>query len=384
MKHCLYSLLLGAALFTGKLQADAIEIINLEEIVEKSDLDQNIKRFADTPQAIAINNNEILLRCRNHHLIWNFVSQTVETIYNPFNSKIMYSKMSDDGTLMGSLSGWPVIWDQQNHLQILDLENKIPNLKGNCKVELIDINSQGQVIGFCYENWEEFRQETVVFIWENGKIKDLKLHDELEKMGFNVIGIRPLAINNKGAILGYFANYVNGFNSYSTSLDGVRPTYSDSYWYFIYENGLIKIFALSPDASVEDFNNHNEILISKNENKKDGSIFCQDDSGTYIFSYEKGLSFKSEEKFPIKANDNGQILFAKQESESFFKKKYRYSLLSNNKEIDLNQLMHEAGIEVIDNGFVPVNVFMNNEMLLIGNCAKSGLVKINLLELTQQ
>lgn len=399
MKFCLYPLLLGVVLFIGRLQANPFEVIDLKEILEKSDLPQSIKRSSKSPYVISINNNEVLIRCEGDcYFVWNFVNQTAETIYSPPSAEVSYIKMNDDRTMIGSLAGWPVVWDRQNYLQIVDLENQIQDLKEKCKVKLVDINSKGQVVGFRYESWEDFgeeivAQETVVFVWENGEIKDLKLHDKLEKMGFDVIGVRPLAINDKGAILGFFADYGLDCDSYSTALshfqnyydflNGVR--YNDEkYYYFIYENGLIKIFVLSSYVRAKDFNIHNEVLISKD--KKLIFIFDQKEPGTYVFSDENEISFISANDSSIRMNDRKQILFAKEERNKDYRtERYRYILLSNNKEIDLTQLMYEIGIDIKLTISKPPDIFMNNEMILIAknDGISFDFVKINLLELTQ-
>lgn len=235
--------------------------------------------------------------------------------------------------------GWQtIIWTHSSGAQKLDAVN-LSNINLNANLALIDANSCGQIIG----SYQTKNGKNRVFIWENGKARDLNIDDELYARGYQVFNIYATRINNHGNIFGSFDyGYKHPLKDQWIKEGAIQ---------FVW-NGQVHFITIPEYTQIQGFNNDDEILFWENVNEGSG-----DESRSYpkIFAwhFEKGPRSIMEGSHVYTFNDCGQMLVAGNNGDLL--------LVDNNGgSIDLQKILNDYGINH------SYNYHLNNNGVIVG------------------
>ena len=163
----------------------------------------------------------------------------------------------------------PFLWTKSFGLQKIDVFNS-----SNCQGT--DLNDRGQIIGW-YQRSDGSRRP---FLWDNNIITDMGIESDfslqLESLGYHVLDITLLSINNKGEIAGYFT--YGKFNS-------KKQTYIQAGFVPFFWNG--EAYEISSESSLK----YAPQIMKVNNN---GVVLMQSNYTTYYWNIENGMKIISD------------------------------------------------------------------------------------------
>lgn len=184
------------------------------------------------------------------------------------DQSIYPSEINNAGQVLGYGSK-PFIWSKALGIRYLDVFN-------SQNVSPKDLNDLGQIIGI-YEPVESNRGSWRPFLWDYGVVTDMgpgsEFSNAIEVLGYHVMNIQLISINNKGELAGYFS-YAK-FNEMKKKY--VVAGYKTFFW-----NGDVNILPLPNDTQpgCVQLNNHGVILVNDSD---------QFDHISYLWDIENNL-----------------------------------------------------------------------------------------------
>lgn len=218
----------------------------------------------------------------------------------PLTGGCSFWKLGNNGVAIGSKNGYldqPAIWSPALGIQTIDITKDIldtHNHYGWAPPTLIDINSFGRIIG----TYEDKTRRQKAFIWEYGKAREFSINQEALNIGYEVISLNVITINDQGAILGSFEY------GYKHPLKDVWIVEGTKFFLWNGKLNLIEEPVMCHHFEAVDLNNKNEILVH---------FFPVDTQNEYhwtssVWMLNQGHKLIVEKFFGEKINDYGQIL----------------------------------------------------------------------------
>lgn len=219
----------------------------------------------------------------------NLYSQSVSTIF-------LFDKKSNINFIRDEDYGWiypvtvnngsqiigygqrPFIWSKALGFHSLDIFNSI-------NLQLTDLNDLGQIIGSYYvDAYGDPKilpyppvqsSEERPFLWDNGIAKDMgwgsEFAQQIEALGYHVMGITLMSINNKGELAGCFH-----FGKYNEKQQRfVSAGYRTFFW-----DGDIHEISLPTSLQYQPY---------RMQLNNRGVVLLRTDNESYLWSLEKGL-----------------------------------------------------------------------------------------------
>lgn len=190
----------------------------------------------------------------------------------------------------------PFIWSKDVGVQWLDIF-------GSKYISTTDLNDLGQIIG-SYTPVGEKPELVRPFTWKNGIATDMgpgsEFSKSIENLGYHVMEISLVSINNKGELAGYFS--YGKFNAKTQKY--ILVGYESFYW-----NGNVHILPFKIRSLAMKVNNCGSVMVVS----ADYSHFL---TNTYLWNLKNGV--KIIENFEGKVlNDSNLILGTKPQHSSY-------------------------------------------------------------------
>lgn len=268
-------------------------------------------------------NDEVLLNYSGCYALWT--NRGIKTIECD-NDENHFFKIGNNGLVLGYRSS--IIWTENLGIQKINFKEKLR--AKDYSISFVDVNEKGQVIG----TFLSFDSRIHCFIYDVNNVKEIIFDEMLLENGASIINIRPLKINNKGAIIGYI-DY------------GFKHPLKNT---FVYEGSVSffydgKLHLFDKSFQVDCLNNNNEVLL--HDNLKSNQIFkWTPNNEMTVFLNDFSLN-NVENSFNDKGQalgtlhiidkeseqvlyNNGEFIFLKQIAEKFGVKLASFSQLNNN------------------------------------------------------
>jgi len=184
-------------------------------------------------------------------IIYLFDSKNGLTFIEAKDQSLFPTTTNNLGQVLG-FGNKPFIWSKTFGLRWLDIFNS------TC-VQAQDINDLGQIIG----SYQPVGSNEAMrpFMWDYGVVTDMGPGSEFSKsiefLGYHIMEIRLMSINNKGELVGYFA-----YGKYNEKKKKyVRVGYECFYWDGDMQILPVPVELTSPPNTMS-VNNHGSIMIS--------------------------------------------------------------------------------------------------------------------------
>jgi hypothetical protein len=164
-------------------------------------------------------------------------------------------------------------------------------IQGICSLSIFDpsdahfqqLNDLGQLIGAYNPHDEDNPNQMIPFLWNNGVSTNMGVGSEFAKqfedLGYKIISIKLMSINNKGELAGYFR-----YGKYNQKQNKIVPAgYKTFFW-----NGSAHILPLLSDTEIPEIvklNYHGVVLVTTSKWKNEQTILTT----TYLWTFEHGL-----------------------------------------------------------------------------------------------